>query len=175
MFWAFSVCSVLSVCSLISLNLILRYPRLKAHPQAELPLPHLGQAGDGCDLPRVRGVHSGDRLSQVDVIEGVVEFSPKLSSDSFSDPEVLAQGRIVVEEPRPEERIARHRSEGSRRRSLPRATRAAVRIQYCGCCGCCGAALPGGNQAFALGFDTLASPTRFGRFGPVSASLPKLV
>src|SRR5215813_15441062 len=132
MFWAFSVCSVLSVCSLISLNLILRYPRLKAHPQAELPLPHLGQAGDGCDLPRVRGVHSGDRLSQVDVIEGVVKFSPELSSDSFSDPEVLAQGRIVVEEPRPEERIARHCAERSCRRSLPGAARATVRTQLRG-------------------------------------------
>src|SRR5262249_52757662 len=71
---------------------------------------------------------------------------PELSSESFSDPEVLAQGRIVVKEPRPEERIARHRSEGPRRRTLPGTARAAVRIQYCGCCGCCGAALPAGSR-----------------------------
>src|SRR5215510_7332397 len=146
MFCFFSVCSVLSVCSVITLYLFLRDPRLKVQPQAELPFPHLCQRCDTEDLPGGGGIHRAVRLSQIDVIEGVVKFGPELSFESFSDPEVLAQGRIVVEEPRPEERIARHCAERSCRRSLPGAARATVRIQLRGWSSGCDAARPAGSR-----------------------------
>src|SRR5262249_8555543 len=97
-------------------NSVLRDPRLEVQPQAELPFPHRGQGLEGGNPPSGGRVHRTVRLPQVHLIESVEEFGSGLALELFGNPEVLAQRRVVVKEPRPEERVARHGPESPRLR-----------------------------------------------------------